>query len=277
MKKNLIAIICGIVAASVIITGSLLSFGKMSENESIGSEAALNIALNDAGISKNEAKTYSSVFEREHGKYIFDVDFKANGYEYDYYIDASTGEILKRDAERDAPYQKPTAKPTEKPTETTTAKAENLPQTTKPAPKEQTTAAAPSDETKPANENKPSKPKKETTSKAKKASSDYIGLNAAKKIALQRAGVSSGDVKFTKAKMDYDDGICVYEIDFIKGNTEYDFEINATTGKIREYDKETRQKYPKNSGNSSPKSRYYDDDDYDDDNDYDDYDDYYDD
>lgn len=40
----------------------------------------------------------------------------------------------------------------------------------------------------------------------------------------------------TKAKLDEDDGIQVYEIEIKNGNTEYDFEIHASTGQILEFD-----------------------------------------
>ncbi|MBK3495516.1 PepSY domain-containing protein [Viridibacillus sp. YIM B01967] len=52
-----------------------------------------------------------------------------------------------------------------------------------------------------------------------------IGLEKAKQIALSNVG---GTVQ--KAKLDKSDG--VYEIEIIKGTTEYDFEIDAKTGKI---------------------------------------------
>ena len=37
-------------------------------------------------------------------------------------------------------------------------------------------------------------------------------------------------------RLDKDDGIAVYEIEFFSGNTEYDYEISATSGKIRDKD-----------------------------------------
>jgi len=40
----------------------------------------------------------------------------------------------------------------------------------------------------------------------------------------------------TKAKLDTDDGIQVYEIEIKNGQTEYDYEIHAITGKILKFD-----------------------------------------
>ena len=73
--------------------------------------------------------------------------------------------------------------------------------------------------------------KSKVKTSTKKAAKD-IGVEKAKSIALKYAGVSN--VKFTKAKVDYENGIKVYDIEFRKGNKEYDYEIEAATGKIRE-------------------------------------------
>ena len=73
--------------------------------------------------------------------------------------------------------------------------------------------------------------KSKVKTSTKKAAKD-IGVEKAKSIALKDAGVSN--VKFSKAKVDYENGIKVYDIEFRKGNKEYDYEIEAATGKIRE-------------------------------------------
>ena len=66
----------------------------------------------------------------------------------------------------------------------------------------------------------------------------YIGKSKAKEIALTHAGLTEREVTFIKAKLDRDDGVAVYDIEFYSGSTEYDYEINATTGAIREYDRD---------------------------------------
>ena len=70
--------------------------------------------------------------------------------------------------------------------------------------------------------------KSKVKTSTKKAAKD-IGVEKAKSIALKDAGVSN--VKFTKAKVDYENGIKVYDIEFRKGNKEYDYEMEAATGK----------------------------------------------
>lgn len=62
-----------------------------------------------------------------------------------------------------------------------------------------------------------------------------IGIDAAKKIALTKAGLTEQDGSWRKAKRDREDGIIVYELEFISGKTEYEFEIAAKDGKILEY------------------------------------------
>ncbi len=71
------------------------------------------------------------------------------------------------------------------------------------------------------------------------ASDTYISVDEAKEIALSKAGLSASDVTFKKAKLDRDDGIMVYEIEFYYGRTEYEVKINATTGAIVEYEADT--------------------------------------
>ena len=69
-------------------------------------------------------------------------------------------------------------------------------------------------------------------------SSQYIGTASAKSIALNHAGLSSYNVTFTKAKLTTEDGIKVYDVEFRTADTEYEYEINAKTGKIIEFSSE---------------------------------------
>ncbi|MDO4720285.1 MAG: PepSY domain-containing protein [Peptostreptococcaceae bacterium] len=59
-----------------------------------------------------------------------------------------------------------------------------------------------------------------------------IGSKKAREIALKDAKLKEESVVFVKAKLDVDDGVKVYEIEFYKDNKEYDYEIDAKTGKI---------------------------------------------
>ena len=57
-----------------------------------------------------------------------------------------------------------------------------------------------------------------------------ISVERAKQIALSHAGV--GSARFKKAKLDYENGIKVYEIEFKVGNLEYEYDINVSNGAI---------------------------------------------
>lgn len=77
----------------------------------------------------------------------------------------------------------------------------------------------------------------------------YIGKDKALEIALSDAGVSS--VTWSEVEMDYDDGFMTYEVEFTYNNREYDYEINATTGDILEFNREYDDDANTNSGSSS--------------------------
>ena len=68
------------------------------------------------------------------------------------------------------------------------------------------------------------------------ASSSYIGEAKAKEIALNKAGVSASSATLVKCHLDRDDGWVIYDVEFRSGWTEYDFEIDAYTGDILQWD-----------------------------------------
>lgn len=82
--------------------------------------------------------------------------------------------------------------------------------------------------------------KAKTTGKSTTASTSkgYIGAAKAKSIALKHAALSASKVRGLKAKLDKEHGIMVYEVEFHYGHYEYDYEINAKTGAIIDYEKE---------------------------------------
>ncbi len=65
-----------------------------------------------------------------------------------------------------------------------------------------------------------------------------ISAEKAKEIALNHAGVKADKAVFETVRLDKEDGVYEYEVDFRVGNIEYDYEINAITGKVLEADKE---------------------------------------
>ena len=61
-----------------------------------------------------------------------------------------------------------------------------------------------------------------------------IGEAWAKEIALEHAKLSASDVTFIHAELDWENGRQVYDIEFWVGNTEYDYEIDASTNAVLE-------------------------------------------
>jgi len=76
----------------------------------------------------------------------------------------------------------------------------------------------------------------EQTAVAASENNRDIGLEAAKAIALEKAGLQQSDVSFTKAKLEKNQTI--YDIEFYSAGVEYDFEIHAVSGEILEYDRD---------------------------------------
>ena len=68
------------------------------------------------------------------------------------------------------------------------------------------------------------------TQPSTEAKASEISVEKAKQIALSHAGV--GSARFTKAKIDYENGVKVYEIEFKVGNMEYEYDINVVNGAI---------------------------------------------
>lgn len=66
----------------------------------------------------------------------------------------------------------------------------------------------------------------------------YIGTEKAKSIALSHAGIAQKDATFTKAKLDLDDDTVEYEVEFLAGGKEFEYSIDAKSGKILSYETE---------------------------------------
>lgn len=83
------------------------------------------------------------------------------------------------------------------------------------------------------------------------ASKSYIGKNAALTAALKAAGLNKNQVKNIEVKLDNEDGVMVYEVEFDRGYDEYDYDINAKTGAVVSYDNEISGKDVKSTGSSN--------------------------
>lgn len=175
------AISCAVLAGCLLVlgTGSVFAASTIAETNSIGVAAAQNFAFADAGIDPASAYVDHTDFDFERGQFIYEVEFIANGTEYEYWVKASDGTVVKKE------------------TKVLSANGSNV------------------------------------------ATPDQISQEEAKEAALSDAGLTAADVTFTKEKLDYDDGMALYDVEFYTDAAKYEYEINATTGAVFSRSKET--------------------------------------
>ena len=160
-------------------------------------EKAKQAALSHAGVSASDAVFVKAGLDWDDGKVKYEVEFYVGNTEYDYDIDAATGAVLSYDREWDD-----------------------------------------------FSLNRPGTSTGTTTS-------GLISADKAKEIALNHAGVSASSATFVKAQLDRDDGRTRYDVEFYVGNTEYDYEIDATSGAIVSYDQDFENHSTGSTGTSN--------------------------
>jgi len=79
----------------------------------------------------------------------------------------------------------------------------------------------------------------------------YITPEEAKAIALNDAGLAEADVRDLEVELDRDDGTVHYDVDFEKGNEDYDYDIDAVTGKILKVQKPVQEAAATTTNSSS--------------------------
>ncbi len=94
--------LCAIYQSRNITNTNTVLSGSVSVKAYIGSDEALNIALNDAGTVIGAVSELDVEFDSERGVMVYEVEFNAGGREYEYDINAKTGEIVKRNIEGDS-------------------------------------------------------------------------------------------------------------------------------------------------------------------------------
>ena len=67
----------------------------------ISAEEAKKAALAHAGLNESEVTDVDIDLDRDNGVLIYEVDFNHGGIEYDYDINAETGEIISADKDKD--------------------------------------------------------------------------------------------------------------------------------------------------------------------------------
>ena len=180
----------------------------------IGKDKAKSIALGKAEGA--DAKITEIYLDWEDGRRVYEGEMRDDTYEYDFDIDAYTGTVVKWEKERLERRASATVKETTAAAKETTAAAK---ETT--AAAKETTAAA-----------------KETTAAVKETTAapreDLISEDKARSIALGKAKADGAVIEYIK--LDKDDGRRVYEGEMRDNSYEYDFEIDAYTGTVIDWD-----------------------------------------
>ena len=203
------AVLCAVVVLVVtLLSGTLITASSAPgiSGEAIGVDQAKAIALKHAALTESQVTFLRAYYDRDDGRAVYDVEFYYGNIEYDYEIDAITGSI--REFDRDIENY-------------TVAHPQTIAQD-QPAKQPSSQPAAQSN----------------PVDAAPSTGTAYISEEDAKAIALKHAELTEAQVTFIKAHLDRDDGRDVYDIEFYHGNTEYDYEIDALTGDIREFDRD---------------------------------------
>ncbi len=195
MKSKITLKTVGIISCAVILTvalaGGVIAFARpmatpqsdASVTESyIDESEAKAIALAHAGLNETDVSHLLCKLDHDNGIAEYEVEFWDGKTEYDYEINAVSGEVIGYDYDMESYDAKPV----------TTATATD--------------------------------------------STEYIGKAEAHAIALAHAGLNETDVSHLLCKLDHDNGIAEYEVEFWDGKTEYDYEINAVSGEVIGYD-----------------------------------------
>ena len=164
----------------------------------IGEAAAKTAALQHAGVSESQTSYLSCQLEYDDGRLeCYEVEFRSGSTEYEYEIGPYDGAIWKAERETHG-----------------------------------SAAAAGASAAISGNTAGGSSSAGTASGNTSSSVSSFISAEAAKAAALSHAGVSTAQVREMECKLDEDDGIDVYEIEFKSAQTEYEYEIDAYTGAI---------------------------------------------
>ena len=216
-KRAIITSVCMLAILAAAGTATAFAAESIAKSNSIGTAAAEEKALLDAGVSSADANFGYTDFDFEKGSFVYEVEFTANGIEWEYVIKASDGTVLSRRAKVQQGYAD--------------AITPGMDTGDTSAPVSEESDAAADVSTPETSTPETSTPVQEETD---------IGLEAAKNAALADAGVNAADATFTEQKRDREDGVLVYDIDFYTATMKYEYEIDASTGAVREKKAESK-------------------------------------
>lgn len=220
MKKKILA---AAVLTAAVVSGVFTGCGNDSD---IGRDAALEVALGDAGVNESDATRLRVSEDRDDGRKVYEIRFDVEDKEYDYEIQASDGAIISSDIETVENY----AGLQGDDTQNNNASQDDTDQTAAPdqAADQNTTAGN--------GTNQSQTGQNQNNTGSGSSSGVAVSQDEAVQIALDRvSGATAQDVRI---ELDRDDGRYKYEGEIIYNNIEYDFEIDANSGTILEWSEE---------------------------------------
>ena len=213
LRNKLIAFALACTAALALVSCT------QSAAADVGEQAARETAFAHAGVSQDDVLSLEVKKSTEDGVAVYEVQFTTADRSYDYDVEQSSGEIVKSSFQPLAGGQASANDGAEKNQTSSQAGAA----TSQASPDGAQSSAQAGTAVSQSSGQQPS---------GGQNTSSGITEDEAKTIALQDAGVSASDAVFVRVERDRDDGRSVYDLEFYAGNTEYDYEIDSTTGKI---------------------------------------------
>lgn len=207
--------------AAVLLAGAAIGVftGCGNGGSDIGRDAALEAALNDAGVSESDTSRLQVSEERDDGRKIYEIRFDVGQTEYDYEILASDGQVISSDIDSSREASAGNAGTGAQSTTQTDGTGQSTAQDD--AAQQNTEQAGNA---------------QNQQSGAVNNAEVAVSLEEASAIALEKVpGATENDLRI---ELDYDDGRYRYEGDIIYQQVEYDFEINADTGEVIEWSEE---------------------------------------
>lgn len=195
---------------SMMLSGAMIACGSRDGGSDIGKDKAASIALEDAGIAQDDASRFRVSKDLDDGIKTYDVQFTYGNMEYEYEIQASDGTILNTSTETvDGLQASVNSGDTQNSNDNTSAAADEN------STADNSTSSAPSGNS------------------THKNATNGITWEEAAALALERVtGASEQDLRM---ELEFDDGYEKYEGEIIYNQIEYDFEIDASTGKFLEW------------------------------------------
>ena len=240
-KYAALLIVSLIVVVTVVLSITLVPNALGVNAARLTDKEAEDIALSAVGLAREDVRFDRTELDRENGREVWEVEFDHGRVEYDFDIDANSGEIVRQKVENDdRDGKKPSDPAPADPAPADPAPVDPAP--VDPAPADPAPAdPAPADPA-PADP-APADPAPVDPAPADPAPVDPAPANPVEitkddaiGIALADAGFSLENVQRLKAEKDRDDGVWVYEIEFDEGYTEYEYKIRISDGKIVERD-----------------------------------------